>query len=69
MQGGAPACHTVNVWSPIVTVPVRLDEDELARTSNDTVPPPDPLAVHAVTQDRTEVTAHPQPSPVETFAA
>jgi hypothetical protein len=52
-----------------VTVPVRLDKDELAWTSNDTVPPPDPLGVHAVTQVSTEVTAHPQPSPVETLAA
>jgi len=47
---GAPSCSSVSDCSPIVIVPVRLDEEELTVTAKATVPSPDPLAVHIVTQ-------------------
>ena len=61
---GAPSCVTVRVRPPIVMVPVRLADAVFAFTSNGTVPLPDPLAVHTVTQARGVVAAQRHPVPV-----
>lgn len=63
-----PACVTVNVWPPIVTVPVRLVRAVFAAMLYATVPsafplPPDAIEIH----DAEDVAVHAQPARVSTL--
>ena len=67
MQAAA-AWFTVNVWPPIVSVPLRGLVLEFAVALNDTVPPPLPLApLVTVSHDVLLLTpVHAQPAPAVT---
>jgi hypothetical protein len=64
----AAACVTVNVWPPIVSVPVRGLVFGFAAALNATVPPPLPVApLVTVSQDVSLLTpVHAQPASVVT---
>jgi len=62
--GDTPDWLTVNVWPPIVAVPVRAADDPFAATAMSTTPSPAPLAPAViVSHGAWLVAAHSQPPP------